>query len=365
VNDDLDFAIKLAGCSLATTPGKDNWVDDQGGLPEYICEIARAIKKTGKTTSQAIAIAVSRCKKWAAGGSDVDAKTRAKAAAAVAEWEKKKAAAHAKNVKLARRDHTTGPLAGTEYILLASPSISSYSMDRIREAFNSKERARRDLIDQANAALRAATGTISSYPTTIDNDYRYVREVWTDFLIVEDGKSPQGFIKVPYTVSDDGVISWGTETPAMQEYVDVSASNPSAASSPISGALGRVIALAAAGKDDKPYGDVKYADEKNNKYPIDTAAHVKAAWSYINMSKNQKDYSADELASIKAAIKKAAKKFDIEISDDKTKLSNVLALSAGRPTGGLNRITTAHAAPAAVHAALATPVPSDSNLVDK
>lgn len=63
----------------------------------------------------------------------------------------------------------------------------------------------------------------------------------------------------------------------------------------------------------KPYGDVKYADPKNGKYPIDTAEHVRAAWAYINMPKNQKDYSAAELAQIKDRIKAAAKKFGIKI----------------------------------------------------
>lgn len=92
-NDDV---LYLAGCSLAKTPGKDNWVDEQGGLPEYICKIARSIhQKRGMPISQAIAIAVGTVKRWARGGGDVDADTRAKAAAAVASWEKKKAAAKA------------------------------------------------------------------------------------------------------------------------------------------------------------------------------------------------------------------------------------------------------------------------------
>lgn len=65
---------------------------------------------------------------------------------------------------------------------------------------------------------------------------------------------------------------------------------------------------------DKPYGDVTYADPKNGKYPIDTEEHVRAAWSYINMPKNQTGYSADELAAIKGRIKSAAKKFGIEIN---------------------------------------------------
>ena len=38
----------------------------------------------------------------------------------------------------------------------------------------------------------------------------------------------------------------------------------------------------------KPYGDVAYADPEDGKYPIDTAAHIRAAWSYVNMPKNAK-----------------------------------------------------------------------------
>jgi HK97 family phage major capsid protein/HK97 family phage prohead protease len=76
---------------------------------------------------------------------------------------------------------------------------------------------------------------------------------------------------------------------------------------------------AAPPKDDakKPYGNVTYADPKNNKYPIDTAAHAKAAWSYINMPKNQADYSPAEVAAIKARIKTALKKFGVDVSEDK------------------------------------------------
>lgn len=88
----------LAGCSLNRSKGK-NWVENEGGLPEYICQIARSIHKDGKPISMAIAIAVSQVKKWAAGGKDVDADTRAKAAKAVAEWEAMKAKAKAKKVK--------------------------------------------------------------------------------------------------------------------------------------------------------------------------------------------------------------------------------------------------------------------------
>lgn len=67
------------------------------------------------------------------------------------------------------------------------------------------------------------------------------------------------------------------------------------------------------------YGDVAYADKENHKYPIDTKAHAKAAWSYINMPKNAKKYSGDKLSTIKSRIRSAAKKHGIEIGDEKTK----------------------------------------------
>ncbi len=64
------------------------------------------------------------------------------------------------------------------------------------------------------------------------------------------------------------------------------------------------------------YGDVKFADTTNNKYPIDTAEHVRAAWSYINHKDNADKYDRDEAELIKGRIKKAAKQHGVEISDN-------------------------------------------------
>jgi hypothetical protein len=50
------------------------------------------------------------------------------------------------------------------------------------------------------------------------------------------------------------------------------------------------------------YGNVKFADEKNKKYPIDTEAHIRAAWNYINKPKNAGKYSEDDVKGIKSAI---------------------------------------------------------------
>ena len=70
--------------------------------------------------------------------------------------------------------------------------------------------------------------------------------------------------------------------------------------------------------DSKPYGDVKYADPKNGKYPIDTEAHAKAAWSYINQEKNAAMYPMNgvTLSEVKKRIMAACRHFGIEISED-------------------------------------------------
>ena len=67
---------------------------------------------------------------------------------------------------------------------------------------------------------------------------------------------------------------------------------------------------------EREYGDVKFADPINNKYPIDTEEHVRAAWSYINHKDNAAKYPKDEAKLIKERIKRAAGKFHIQIAED-------------------------------------------------
>lgn len=68
-------------------------------------------------------------------------------------------------------------------------------------------------------------------------------------------------------------------------------------------------------RGEKEYGDVQFADPTNNKYPIDTPEHVRAAWSYINHKDNAAKYDKDEVETIKDRIKRAAKKHGVEISE--------------------------------------------------
>ncbi|KXF51062.1 hypothetical protein AXA44_15450 [Rhodococcus sp. SC4] len=89
----------------------------------------------------------------------------------------------------------------------------------------------------------------------------------------------------------------------------------------------RRLRLALAGWSDRaddekePYGDVTYADpgyqpDKKKRYPLDSAAHVKSAWSYINQGSNAAQYTPAQVASIKAKITSAAKKFGVTIAAD-------------------------------------------------
>lgn len=64
----------------------------------------------------------------------------------------------------------------------------------------------------------------------------------------------------------------------------------------------------------REYGDVEFADPVNHKYPIDSAEHVRAAWSYIHHKDNAAKYDAGEVRLIEERIKRAAKKFNVEIS---------------------------------------------------
>ena len=67
---------------------------------------------------------------------------------------------------------------------------------------------------------------------------------------------------------------------------------------------------------ERKYGDVEFADPTNNKYPIDTPEHVRAAWNYINHQDNAAKYDADEVETIKNRIRRAAKKHGVEIEAD-------------------------------------------------
>jgi hypothetical protein len=71
----------------------------------------------------------------------------------------------------------------------------------------------------------------------------------------------------------------------------------------------------------QPYGQVQYADpgyqkDKQKRYPIDSEAHVRAAWAYINQADNAALYNPKQLAAVKRRIMMAAKKYGIQIAEN-------------------------------------------------
>lgn len=196
MRDEL-FCLSLAGCSLAETKEKDNWVEKrpQGSLPEYICRISRAVKRSGHPTSQAIAIAVGRVKAWARGEGDVTAKTRAKAAKAVAEWEALKGATSLSNEQIARFD-TDGD---TQVLSLCG---HDFSVDEARKAY----------LNQARGNIGEDTLSPAGVPEP------WVSEVWNNFLIVELGDE---LLRVNFEANIDGTFEFEEPVRLKKAYIPI------------------------------------------------------------------------------------------------------------------------------------------------
>lgn len=141
----------------------------------------------------------------------------------------------------------------------------------------------------------------------------------------EKGGKPQrellnaGIVAVP--ANPDAVILSSKALDAVEQYVKAAKKDDEKATDD-----GKVTDEdEKASKDDGPFADPGYLDADGKpakdgngqpRYKIDNEAHTRAAWSYINMPKNSKFYSAEQLAKIKDKIKAAAEKFGIKIDDD-------------------------------------------------
>lgn len=97
-----ELELKLAaggGCDLSKVPGAQNWIEKNSahkGLPAYIKSIACAlVRDHGFSISHAIATAVSRVKVWAV-SPETHPDTKAKATAAIAQWEAMRGASKGK-----------------------------------------------------------------------------------------------------------------------------------------------------------------------------------------------------------------------------------------------------------------------------
>lgn len=211
--DETALILSLAGaggCSLNEKSGS-NWVEEGGGLPNYICKIAKELKKGGKSTSQAIAIAVSQVKRWAAGGADVKADTRAKAARALAQWESLKAKSKGKSVVKASNGE------GSDYIFLSQPDVGEFNTDLVRQRWEQMQSAERERlrVARAKAYNENPYGQGDDSPVA-EIPYLWIKEMWTTFIIVEAAGK---FLRIPYIVKGDDVI-FGVPEKVISHYVE-------------------------------------------------------------------------------------------------------------------------------------------------
>jgi hypothetical protein len=90
----------------------------------------------------------------------------------------------------------------------------AFNLDDVRRAWDDKNSAERK-------AARALNPTANNLD--LDDMYAYVREVWTDHVIVEGDRKRNSLTKYPFTVNPMGEITFGTGIPVKQEYVELSA----------------------------------------------------------------------------------------------------------------------------------------------
>jgi len=208
----------LAGCSLDEKPGK-NWVQEAGGLPDYICRVARAVKRNGHTTSEAIRIAIGAVRNWAHGHSSggkgtksVHPQTQAKGAAAAAAWEALKAKSHAlhaaKQVAASRQD-----------LDLVCFCADLFNVEDVERAYRTSGVAQRMFAGSNAGPGRHDPDTPPGYRPS-----SYAVQVWTQFLIATgdlDNDADIDYYKVPFSVSQStGEVTFGEPVEVHQEWVD-------------------------------------------------------------------------------------------------------------------------------------------------
>ncbi|MEV5944236.1 DUF6582 domain-containing protein [Streptomyces sp. NPDC051994] len=63
-----------------------------------------------------------------------------------------------------------------------------------------------------------------------------------------------------------------------------------------------------------PFADPGYQKDKKKRYPIDSRAHAKAAWSYVNQADNARLYTAAQLKRVKQRITKALRGYGVTVA---------------------------------------------------
>lgn len=198
--DDINL-IALGKGRLDWSP-KKNWVEEEGGLPTAIDDLAAELVKKGMTRERAIATAISRAKRWAA--TSKDAKVRAKWGKAVAQWESMKAKAKARPNKSEARMSSTND--GGEDILMMSSH--SYNMSKVNAAFHEEQRVFMRDFSSRNPEIKE-----EFIPRLMIN------EVWNDSVIASDQAGR--LYRVAFVVTSGGSVVFGSPVEVKMHYVPV------------------------------------------------------------------------------------------------------------------------------------------------
>lgn len=212
---DLDLVVVLSSSASLDRSPKKNWVENSGQLPAYVRKIARGVEKSGKSLSQSIAIAIGQIKRWAAGGGDVNADTRAKAAKALAQWEALKAKNKAK--QLVKATHLDD---GSMYLFMSAADVTEFDTDLVRAAWNKFQHEARETFRMAHAkdeSYRRYDSMEAVPPGRDDFPYYYIKSLWTTYIVVGQDDERGSMLKIPYTVSGDDEVTFGA--PEQVKYV--------------------------------------------------------------------------------------------------------------------------------------------------
>jgi HK97 family phage prohead protease len=304
-------------------------------LPAYIQSVAHHLVTQGMDRSRAIGEAVGIVKNWAAGhdghGHAVSGVVQAAAAKAIADWERLRAKAHATRsgpldmsaaAEILRTFNAgahprvaKGNAGGGEFAPASSGSSSAKTTKGAKGAKGAK--AHKDTRATPTNAHPVGDGETGQRVTDLQKRLNALGA----HLAVDGKFGPKTLAAVrafqkSHGLKVDGLVGPKT-TAALRTKAPAKAKAATMHATPASAKRGATMHVAERA-DNKPYGDVKYADPKNGKYPIDTEDHARSAWSYINMPKNAAQYpmTGVTLKEVKDRIMAACKKFGIDVASD-------------------------------------------------
>ena len=90
-------------------------------------------------------------------------------------------------------------------------NVGTFNTQVVRTAWEAITREKRQ-------AFRKANPGVDAYEAV---PYSYIRELWTTYIIVEtEGRGGNAFAKIPYTVSKNNEVTFGTPVAVEQVWKD-------------------------------------------------------------------------------------------------------------------------------------------------